>query len=118
MPELHKLMPVLRVLQKRGFVVGLVTDGRMSGASGVVPCAIHMTPEAIVGGFLGKIKDGDYLTIDATRGNLAIDKSEDELNARVSTPNGETDSTFGRGLFSQMRNGLSGSEQGASFFSF
>ena len=67
MPELHKLTPALGVLQDRGHQVALVTDGRMSGASGKVPAAIHLTPEAAVGGPLAKVRDGDVITLDSTR---------------------------------------------------
>ena len=70
MPELHKLTPYLGLLQNRGFKVALLTDGRMSGASGKVLAAIHATPEAARGGLIGKIRDGDIITIDATTGKL------------------------------------------------
>ncbi|MFZ9028391.1 MAG: phosphogluconate dehydratase, partial [Crocinitomicaceae bacterium] len=70
MPELHKLTPTLTILQKKGFKVALVTDGRMSGASGKVPAAIHLTPEAVDGGLIGKIKTGDRIVLDATSGEL------------------------------------------------
>jgi phosphogluconate dehydratase len=66
MPELHKLTPPLAVLQDKGFRVALVTDGRMSGASGKVPAAIHVSPEALAGGPLGKVRDGDVIRVDAT----------------------------------------------------
>ena len=68
MPELHKLTTVLGVLQDRGHKVALVTDGRMSGASGKVPAAIHVTPEALEGGAIGKVRDGDVVRLDAERG--------------------------------------------------
>ena len=70
MPELHKLTPPLGVLQKKGFRVALVTDGRMSGASGKVPAAIHVSPEALAGGPLGKVRDGDVIRLDAVAGTL------------------------------------------------
>src|SRR3546814_5776866 len=70
MPELHKLTPPLGVLQNRGFRVALVTDGRMSGASGKVPCAIHVSPEALGGGPIGKIRDGDIVRVCAQTGTL------------------------------------------------
>jgi phosphogluconate dehydratase len=71
MPELHKLTPPLAVLQGKGFKVALVTDGRMSGASGKVPAAIHVSPEALAGGPLAKLRDGDVVRLDAVAGTLA-----------------------------------------------
>ena len=71
MPELHKLTPPLSVLQGKGFRVALVTDGRMSGASGKVPAAIHVSPEAAAGGPLAKVRDGDLIRLDAVAGTLA-----------------------------------------------
>ena len=79
MPELHKLTPALGVLQDRGFKVALVTDGRMSGASGKVPAAIHMTPEALDGGPISKIRDGDMLRLDAEAGTLTFLGDEREF---------------------------------------
>ena len=73
MPELHKLTPSLGVLQDQGFKVALVTDGRMSGASGKVPAAIHVGPEALAGGPLARVQDGDVITLDAAKGELLID---------------------------------------------
>ena len=70
MPELHKLTPPLAVLQGKGFKVALVTDGRMSGASGKVPAAIHVSPEALAGGPLAKVRDGDLIRLDAVAGTL------------------------------------------------
>ncbi len=72
MPELHALTPILAVLQDRGFQVALVTDGRMSGASGKVPSAIHVAPEALDGGLIGKLQDGDLIRVDATAGTLSV----------------------------------------------
>ena len=72
MPELHGLTPTLAVMQDRGLKVALVTDGRMSGASGKVPSAIHVSPEAADGGAIGKIQDGDIIRLDATRGTLEV----------------------------------------------
>jgi phosphogluconate dehydratase len=72
MPELHKLTPPLAVLQGKGFKVALVTDGRMSGASGKVPAAIHVSPEAAVGGPLAKVLDGDRIRLDAVAGTLQV----------------------------------------------
>ncbi|MFP3442002.1 dihydroxy-acid dehydratase, partial [Pantoea sp. SIMBA_133] len=79
MPELHKLTPYLGVLQDRGFKVGLVTDGRMSGASGKVPAAIHVYPEALDGGPLAKVKNGDMVCLDAESGVLAIRVDDQEF---------------------------------------
>ena len=82
MPELHKLTPPLEVLQDEGFRVALVTDGRMSGASGKVPAAIHVTPECLAGGALAKVRSGDVIRLDATRGILDVQVASDELAAR------------------------------------
>src|SRR6202007_2762983 len=73
MPELHRLTPLLGVLQDQGFHVALVTDGRMSGASGKVPAVIHVSPEALLAGPLGKVRDGDTIIIDAERGLLDVE---------------------------------------------
>jgi len=114
MPELHKLTPPLAVLQNQGFKVALVTDGRMSGASGKVPAAIHVTPEALGGGPLAKVRDGDLLRVDAVAGTLdvLVDEAEwaartpDECKAPVATG-------FGRELFANFRRHAGGAEQGA-----
>ena len=82
MPELHKLTTVLGILQDRGHKVALVTDGRMSGASGKVPAAIHVTPEALDGGPIGKVRDGDMVRLDAEAGTLEVLVSPEELKAR------------------------------------
>jgi phosphogluconate dehydratase len=82
MPELHKLTPPLGVLMDRGFKVGLVTDGRMSGASGKIPAAIQLTPEAAVGGPLGRVRDGDVVRLDATTGTIEVQVPAEELAAR------------------------------------
>ena len=81
MPELHKLTPALGVLQDRGQKVAIVTDGRMSGASGKVPAAIHVTPEAALGGPLSRVRDGDLITVDADGGLLELHVDRDELRA-------------------------------------
>ena len=83
MPELHKLTPALGVLQDRGYRVAIVTDGRMSGASGKVPAAIHLTPEAATGGPLARVIDGDMITLDADAGTLTIDVAPDDFAART-----------------------------------
>ena len=86
MPELHKLTPVLGVLQDQGFKVALVTDGRMSGASGKVPAAIHLWPEALAGGDIGKLLDGDLITLDAEAGRLEVHVAPAEFQARAAMP--------------------------------
>ncbi len=115
MPELHKLTPFLGILQDRGFKVALVTDGRMSGASGKIPAAIHVSPEAAAGGPLARIRDGDLLTVDARQGELRCHVDPAELEARVSVQPGE-DSTqgVGRELFASLRRTMSSAEQGAT----
>ncbi len=116
MPELHKLTPPLGVLQDRGFKVALVTDGRMSGASGKAPAAIHVTPEALEGGPLGKIRDGDIITIDARNGVLEAQVDPAEFAARSpSPPDLESDRWgVGRELFAGMRSLVTGAEEGAT----
>jgi len=117
MPELHKLTPLLAVLQDRGRKVALVTDGRMSGASGKVLAAIHATPEAIDGGPLARLVDGDVVSIDAGRGTLEVLLAPDELAARpvASRSSCESGSGTGRELFGLMRRAVGPAELGASF---
>ncbi|MDI4638014.1 MULTISPECIES: phosphogluconate dehydratase [Halomonadaceae] len=118
MPELHKLTPFLGVLQDRGFKVALVTDGRMSGASGKVPAAIHMTPEAIDGGPLAKLKEGDVVRLDANRGELSVLVKADEL-AKRPLADANLDhyhSGLGRELFAGFRHLARGAEEGAGVF--
>lgn len=116
MPELHRLTPVLGVLQDKGFKVALVTDGRMSGASGKVPAAIHLSPESVNGGLIGKVQDGDMISLDCDQQTLTLEVSESELAARV-TPvadlSGNQHGT-GRDLFALFRAHASHAEQGAS----
>lgn len=115
MPELHRLTPILSILQNNGHKVALVTDGRMSGASGKVPAAIHLSPEAIDGGILSKIKDGDLLRLDAEKGEL-ICFNEAEINAREAGVIPDIDQVgCGRELFSNLRAQVQPSENGASF---
>ena len=107
MPELHKLTTVLGVLQDRGHTVALVTDGRMSGASGKVPAAIHVTPEALDGGLIGKIVDGDVIRINAEIGTLEVMVSADVLKARTVAAPDLAGNSYGMGrelfgLFRQM----------------
>ena len=115
MPELHQLTPTLTILQKKGFKVALVTDGRMSGASGKVPAAIHLSPEAFDGGMISKIRTGDMLRLNAISGELNC-MNESEVNSREATQI-KNDNTigFGRELFGNLRALVSGSEDGASF---
>ncbi|MGE6121045.1 phosphogluconate dehydratase [Aeromonas media] len=115
MPELHKLMPVLGNLQKAGHKVALVTDGRLSGASGKIPAAIHVTPEALHGGAIGLLQDGDLLRVDAESGRL------DCLTDLSGRTQAEIDLTqeqegWGRELFSVMRRAVSSAECGATIF--
>ena len=116
MPELHKLTPSLSILQDKGFHVALVTDGRMSGASGKVPAAIHVTPEAISGGPLAKVRDGDRIVLDSEAGSLHIDVDEAEWAARDNAPLRETLHGFGRELFTHFRAAVTGAEEGAAMF--
>jgi phosphogluconate dehydratase len=114
MPELHKLTPSLGVLQDRGFKVALVTDGRMSGASGKVPAAIHVSPEALGGGPLAKLRDGDLVRLSANRGELTALVDSDEWIARPDAVPPPPPFGTGRELFAFMRNGADGAERGAS----
>ncbi len=111
MPELHKLTPALGVLQDKGFRVALVTDGRMSGASGKVPAAIHCTPEALNGGALGLLHDGDVVRLCATAGLLEVVA---DLKGRAPAAIPADHEGLGRELFAMMRAGADGAEQGAS----
>ena len=115
MPELHKLTPILGSLQDKGYKVALVTDGRMSGASGKVPAAIHLSPEAAAGGLIAKLKDGDLITLDADKGILECDLDVDELSARPAGQQTEDAAKgVGRELFSNFRRVVSLAEQGAT----
>jgi phosphogluconate dehydratase len=118
MPELHKLTPPLAVLQHQGHRVALVTDGRMSGASGTVPAAIHVSPEASVGGPLGKVRDGDLIRLDARAGTLEALVPPDEWAAREATPLSQAQAEdnahgLGRELFGGMRRTVRSAEEGA-----
>ncbi len=103
MPELHKLTPFLGVLQDRGHKVALVTDGRMSGASGKVPAAIHLSPEAVAGGDIGKIQNGDLLRLDATTGELSWLVDQDTAASRVNSCALQATVGMGRELFTVQR---------------
>jgi phosphogluconate dehydratase len=118
MPELHNLMPPLGVLQDRGFKVALVTDGRLSGASGKVPAALHVTPEAADGGPIAKLRDGDVIRVDAVRGKLEVIVDEAEWASR---PHATEDLSanhlgVGRELFAPFRAAVGFADAGASIF--
>jgi len=114
MPELHQLTPTLSILQKRGFKVALVTDGRMSGASGKVPAAIHLTPEAKDGGLIAKIRTGDRIRLNARTGALDCLDFETVNQRTASTKDAASTQGFGRELFGNFRKIVSSSEEGAS----
>jgi len=111
MPELHKLTPALGVLQDRGHRVALVTDGRMSGASGKVPAAIHVSPEALGGGPLSRLRDGDVIRLCADRGELSTTA---DLAAREPAPAPDAEAGTGRELFAMFRHGADEAERGGS----
>ena len=116
MPELHALMPVLGSLQERGFRVALVTDGRMSGASGKVPAAIHVTPEAAVGGAIARVRDGDVIRLDATAGRLdvLVDAAAFAARAPAEPDLSANASGIGRELFAAFRSHVGPAESGAA----
>ena len=118
MPELHKLTPYLGLLQSRGFKVALLTDGRMSGASGKVLAAIQVTPESAKAGVIGKIRDGDIVEIDAKLGTLTVSVSDSELAARdtILIDSAANGWGMGRELFSVFRTRVGHAEAGASVF--
>ena len=118
MPELHKLTPFLGSLQDKGYKVALVTDGRMSGASGKVPAAIHLWPEACEGGVIAKIQEGDMVSVNALTGELSVAVSDAQLKQRIGADiNANAPVTgMGRELFSPMRKQVNCAEQGASVF--
>ena len=116
MPELHQLTPALASLQDRGFHVALVTDGRMSGASGKVPAAIHVTPEAADGGPLARIRTDDLVRLDARAGRLDVLVDPAAFAARPAAICGEAEIGFGRELFGHMRAAVGSAEHGASVF--
>lgn len=117
MPELHKLTPYLGILQDRGFKVALVTDGRMSGASGKVLTAMHVSPEAKKGGLLAYLQEGDVVRVNCHTGELCSLVSEAELLKREPAPVPHVPMTLGRGLFENMRAAVGESTLGASFIS-
>jgi len=115
MPELHKLTPALGVLQDRGHKVALVTDGRMSGASGKVPAAIHVSPEAAAGGPLARVRDGDTVRLDAESGTLEVLAADLEDRAPAE-PTADSSTGTGRELFAAFRASVGPAERGASVF--
>lgn len=114
MPELHKLTPTLTVIQKKGYKVALVTDGRMSGASGKVPAAIHLTPEAKDGGPISKIRTGDIIKLDAVNGTLNV--LDESFLERPSSVKDVKTFGLGRELFEVFRSNVNSSEEGATVF--
>jgi phosphogluconate dehydratase len=116
MPELHRLTPLLGVLQDKGFQVALITDGRMSGASGKVPAAIHLTPECILGGPLALVRNGDMISLDADEGTLHLHVTDEELAQRIPLSAHKTDHHHGTGreLFATFRGAAASAELGAS----
>ena len=115
MPELHQLTPALTSLQSKGFKVALVTDGRMSGASGAVPAAIHVSPECLAGGPLARVRNGDLITLDSYTGALEAHVPDDVLRSRtVTTPDLSGNATgMGRELFASFRAVAADAEAGA-----
>ena len=116
MPELHSLTPILGSLQDRGFRVALVTDGRMSGASGKVPAAIHVTPEAAAGGAIARVRDGDMLRLDAAAGRLDVlgDPAEFAGRAPAQADLSANACGIGRELFAAFRSTVGPAETGAA----
>jgi phosphogluconate dehydratase len=116
MPELHKLTPPLGVLQDKGFKVALVTDGRMSGASGKVPAAIHVSPEALAGGAIAQVQNGDMVELDGNTGVLRVLVDESEFAARTHATTDLSGNAHGSGrdLFGMFRRHSSIAEMGAS----
>jgi phosphogluconate dehydratase len=115
MPELHKLTPYLGILLDKGYAVALVTDGRMSGASGKVLSAIHVSPEAKKGGLLANLREGDVIRVDAQAGELSVNVSEEELRSREPAKGPAVSGILGRGIFQNMRDTVGVSTAGASF---
>lgn len=115
MPELHKLTPTLTLLQNQGYSVALVTDGRMSGASGKVPAAIHLSPESIMGGEIAKLEDGDLIELDAIHGTLNCLNYDEVKNRKVAIKEDLNAYGVGRELFNDIRPNITISEEGASF---
>lgn len=116
MPELHGLMPFLRVLQSSGLNVALLTDGRLSGASGQILSAIHVTPDTLHNGAIGKVNDGDMVLIDAHAGMMQVEVSQAELDQRppAKAANEDNENGMGRELFEVFRKHVGDTEAGAT----
>jgi phosphogluconate dehydratase len=114
MPELHKMTPFLGAAQDRGHKVALVTDGRMSGASGKVPAAIHLSPEALAGGLISKVQDGDMVRLDAEKGELELVVPAAELESRTEASFPARTENLGRPIFSRFRETVGIAEKGAA----
>jgi phosphogluconate dehydratase len=116
MPELHQLMPFMRVLQRSGLNVALLTDGRLSGASGEILSAIHLTPDTLSNGLIGKVQDGDMVLIDAVAGIVEVDVPDEILSQRPEPGPGSEESTngLGRELFDVFRRHVGDTEAGAT----
>jgi phosphogluconate dehydratase len=113
MPELHSLTPLLSICQERGFKMALVTDGRMSGASGKVPAAIHVAPEAAKGGPLARLRNGDIIRLDAVAGTLTVLAEDFETRTPVVADLSSNSHGLGRELFESFRRNVGTSETGA-----
>ena len=118
MPELHYLTPILSILQNRGYKVGLITDGRMSGASGKTNSAIHLSPESIENGPISKIENDDMIEIDSVKGTLNVIVNEKEFNARKPVQTNIENYGMGRELFNNLRSNINSSKDGGSFLKF
>jgi phosphogluconate dehydratase len=116
MPELHSLTPILAVLQDRGLRVALLTDGRMSGASGKVPSAIHISPEAAAGGPIAKLQDGDMICLDVTKGTLDVLSDGFDARKSIQVDLSANEHGVGRELFSMFRKNVGNASDGASIF--
>jgi phosphogluconate dehydratase len=114
MPELHSLTPILSILQDRGLKMALVTDGRMSGASGKVPAAIHMSPEAAAGGPLARIRDGDILRLDAVNGTLMVLAKDFDNRTPITADLSGSEYGIGRELFASFRRNVGQADTGAA----
>jgi len=114
MPELHKLTPILGLLQDKGFKVALVTDGRMSGASGKTPAAIHMHPEALMGGPIARVQDGDIVRVDPLNGSVEVLGVDLDIREAATMPPAKNLSTLGMNMFAPMRAQAGSAEEGAS----
>jgi phosphogluconate dehydratase len=114
MPELHSLTPTLSVLQDRGLRVALVTDGRMSGASGKVPAAIHVSPEAATGGPLARLRDGDIIRLDADAGTLTVLAPDFDSRTPITVDLSANRFGIGRDLFDAFRRNVGPAETGAA----